>query len=141
MLLGEHGEYANQQLESYRNPPEFVAAGEPFDAKACMAGKKILGIPVSSANPFTKNIYTAMKQVADKVGFTFTEWENQGQPSQWVQGMNHAINQGYDLIDLVGGTDPEGAGAPGQAGDGCRHHGRRVALQRLRAAAARGHHR
>jgi ribose transport system substrate-binding protein len=105
--LSEHGEYANQQLESYRDPPEFVAPGEPFDAKACMAGKKILGIPVSSANPFTKNIYTAMKQVADKVGFTFTEWENQGQPSQWVQGMNHGINQGYDLIDLVGGTDPK----------------------------------
>ena len=36
--LSEHGEYANQQLEPYRNQPEFVAPGEPFDARACMEG-------------------------------------------------------------------------------------------------------
>src|SRR3712207_7476783 len=50
-----------------------------FDAKACMQGKSILGIPVSSANPFTKNIYLAVKGVADKVGFTFREWENRSE--------------------------------------------------------------
>ena len=72
-----------------------------------MKGKRILGIPVSSANPFTKNINTAMANVAKEVGFTFTAWENQGQPSQWVQGMNYATNNKYDLIDLLGGTDPK----------------------------------
>lgn len=97
---------AEERLEPYRALPTFQAAGPAFDARACMAGKKIMSIPVSSANPFTKNINTAMAAVAKKVGFTFTEWENQGQPSQWVQGMNQAINEGYDLIDLLGGTDP-----------------------------------
>jgi ribose transport system substrate-binding protein len=97
---------AKQQLEPYRSLPKFVAAGSAFDAKKCMAGKSILGLPVSSANPFTKNINKAMGDVGKKVGFKFTEWENQGQPSQWVQGMDYAINNKYNLIDLLGGTDP-----------------------------------
>jgi ribose transport system substrate-binding protein len=98
---------AQARLEPYRSLPKFEPAGPAFDARACMQGKKILGIPVSSANPFTKNINKAMGDVAQKVGFTFTEWENQGQPSQWVQGMNYALNNKYDLIDLLGGTDPK----------------------------------
>ncbi|MCL4439349.1 MAG: sugar ABC transporter substrate-binding protein [Firmicutes bacterium] len=98
--------YVTQQIEQYKTLPEFKAPGEPFDAKAVMKGKSILSIPVSSANPFTENIEIAMKNVAKEIGFKFTEWSNQGQPSQWVQGMNHGINQKYDLIDLLGGTNP-----------------------------------
>jgi ribose transport system substrate-binding protein len=98
---------ADRQLEPYRGLPKFEAAGPAFDARSCMNGKKVLGIPVSSANPFTKNINTAMANVAKEVGFTFTEWENQGQPSQWVQAMSYAINNKYNLIDLLGGTDPK----------------------------------
>jgi ribose transport system substrate-binding protein len=71
-----------------------------------MAGKSILSIPVSSANPFTENIEKAYKNVASQVGFSFTEWSNQGQPSQWVQGMGAAINRHVNLVDLLGGTDP-----------------------------------
>lgn len=103
----EAAKRAEERLQPYRSLPGFVAAGPAFDAKACMADKKIMSIPVSSANPFTKNINTAMANVAKKVGFTFQEWENQGQPSQWVQGMNHAVNNGFHLVDLVGGTDPK----------------------------------
>jgi len=50
-------------------------------------------IPVSSANPFTPNIEKAMAAAANKVRFKFTTWENQGQSSQWVQGMDTAVNQ------------------------------------------------
>lgn len=71
-----------------------------------MKGKSILSIPVSSANPFTANIEKAMAATAKKVGFKFTTWENQGQSSQWVQGMDTAVNQKVDLIDLLAGTDP-----------------------------------
>jgi ribose transport system substrate-binding protein len=97
---------AAQQIEPLRKLPSFVAAGPDFDARQCMRDKSILGIPVSSANPFTKNIYMGMANVAKEVGFRFTEWENQGQPSQWVQGMNQALNGKYSLVDLLGGTDP-----------------------------------
>lgn len=47
---------AKQALQKYTEKPVFVAPGEPFDAKACAAGKKQLSIPNSSANPFLKGI-------------------------------------------------------------------------------------
>src|SRR5262252_9590518 len=90
-----------KQLEPFAKKPEFVAPGPAFDAKKCMAGKTIFSIPVSSANPFTKNIETSMSNVAKDVGFKIVEWQNQGQVSQWVQGMDQATNQKVDLIDLL----------------------------------------
>jgi ribose transport system substrate-binding protein len=99
-------DYFEAQLKPFRDKPSFVAPGSAFDAKACMAGKSIFSIPVSSANPFTANIEKAMGAAAAKVGFKFTTWENQGQSSQWVQGMNAAMNQKANLIDLLAGTDP-----------------------------------
>jgi len=97
---------AQKRLEPYRKLPEFVAPGPAFDAKACMKGKKIMSIPNSSANPFVKNINNAMKGVASQVGFEFMEWQNQGQLTQWVQGVDYAVDHKFDLIDLIGGTDP-----------------------------------
>jgi ribose transport system substrate-binding protein len=99
-------DYFEKQLEPFRNKPEFVAPGPAFNAPECMKDKKIFSIPVSSANPFTANIEKAMAEAARKVGFEFIVWENQGQSAQWVQGMDAAINQKVDLIDLLAGTDP-----------------------------------
>lgn len=99
-------DYFKKQLDPFRDKPTFAAPGEPFDAKACMQDKKILTIPITSTNPFNQNIHRGMEKAAAAVGFELVQWENQGQPAQWVQGMNHAINQKFDLIDLVGGTDP-----------------------------------
>jgi len=98
--------YFQAQLAPYRAKPDFVAPGPPFDARACTRGKKILTIPVTTANPFTQKINQAMKKVADMVGFELLIWENQGRPPQWLQGINLAISQGFDLIDLLGGADP-----------------------------------
>jgi ribose transport system substrate-binding protein len=95
-----------KELGRFAKKPEFIPPGPAFDARKCMAGKSIFSIPVSSANPFTKNIETAMSNVAKSVGFHFTEWQNQGQVSQWVQGMDQATNQKVNLIDLLAGTDP-----------------------------------
>jgi ribose transport system substrate-binding protein len=99
-------DYFEKQLQPFREQPKFVAPGPAFDARKCMQGKRIFSIPVSSANPFTANIEKAMVEAARKVGFEFTVWENQGQSSQWVQGMDNAVNQKVDLIDLLAGTDP-----------------------------------
>lgn len=96
-----------KRIDSYAHQPKFVAPGPAFDAQACMRNKKIFSIPVSSANPFTQNIERAMAGVAKTVGFSFTTWDNQGQTSQWVQGMDDALNQKTNLIDLLGGTDPK----------------------------------
>ena len=43
---------AQADLDKYTAIPTFEAPGEPFDAKACMAGKRILQVPASSAVPF-----------------------------------------------------------------------------------------
>lgn len=99
-------EKAKALIAEHMNPPKFVAPGEAFDAKKCMAGKKILVIPVSSANPFAQDIVNAMQAAAKQVGFTLDEWNNQAKPEQWVQGIEAGVNQKYDLVDLMGGVDP-----------------------------------
>lgn len=97
---------AAADIAKYTSVPEFVAAGEPFDARACMAGKKILSVPASSSVPFMATINASMAEVAKTIGFEFQVWENQGQPTQWVQGVEHGISGKFDLIDLLAGTDP-----------------------------------
>lgn len=97
---------AKANIAAYSGIPDFVAAGEPFDAKACMAGKKIFTIPASSAIPFIKTISDHKAKIAGMLGFEHMEWENQGNPTQWIQGMDYAANNGYDLVSLLAGADP-----------------------------------
>jgi ribose transport system substrate-binding protein len=97
---------AQQQLEPYRHLPTFQAPGEAFDARACMKGKSILSIPASSAVPFIKTIEQSIEKIAGEIGFTYKPWENQGQVTQWVQGFDYAINNKFQLIELLAGADP-----------------------------------
>jgi len=106
MAEGPEATRAAAQLAPYRQLPKFEAPGEAFDARACMKDKSILSIPASSAVPFLKVIETSMAKVAKDIGFNLKEWENQGQPTQWVQGIDYAISNKYNLIDLLAGTDP-----------------------------------
>lgn len=99
-------EHAKAQIAEFQQLPEFVAPGPAFDARTCMEGKTIFSIPVSNAIPFAQSIEESMAAVAEEVGFEFIVWENQGAPTQHIQGMERAINLGVDLIDLLGGTDP-----------------------------------
>ena len=68
--------------------------------------RKQLSIPNSSANPFLKGIIDREKKAGAEIGLQVKEWENQGQPSQWVQGMEFAIRDKYDIVDLISGIDP-----------------------------------
>lgn len=98
---------AKADVDAHSVLPNFTAPGASFDARACMKGKKILTMPVSSANPFTKNIALAEIATGKQLGFQVTEWENQARPTQWVQGMEFAINNKYDAVDLLGGVNPQ----------------------------------
>ena len=89
---------AKESLAKYTAMPQFVAPGEPFDAKKCAAGKKMMSIPNNSANPFLKGIIDREKAAGAKVGLEVTEWENQGQPSQWIQGVELAIRVALDEL-------------------------------------------
>ena len=97
---------AQANIDAYTGLPAFVAPGEPFDAKACMAGKAILTIPASSAIPFIKVIADHKDTLATALGFKHEQWENQGNPTQWIQGMEYAANNGFNLISLLAGADP-----------------------------------
>lgn len=97
---------AQADLDKYAEIPTFSAPGEPFDAKACMADKRILSVPASSAVPFVATIANTMAEIAEDIGFEFQIWENQGQPTQWVQGIEYGVTNKFDLIDLLAGADP-----------------------------------
>lgn len=98
-------EYAQSQIDKFKQLPEFVAPGPAFDASKA-AGKTVFNIPLSSEVPFLQVIDEAMMQVADTYGINFIEFPTQGQPSQWVQGIDQAIAQGVDVIVLQGAPDP-----------------------------------
>ena len=98
-------DYVKRQIEMHKVEPAFNPPGPAFDAKVCMAGKRILTIPASSAIPFIKIQTNAMIEAGEKLGFEVVEWVNQGQPSQWAQGLEFAANNGFDLVNLVG-PDP-----------------------------------
>jgi ribose transport system substrate-binding protein len=99
---------AKSNLDKYKQVPRFVAPGPAFDAKSVAGGKKIFIIPASSQVPFVATISNNMKRIAALAGVKTTIWQNQGQPSQWVQGMNAAIAQKANAIVLLAGNDPAG---------------------------------
>jgi ribose transport system substrate-binding protein len=101
---------AKKLVAEARTPPAFVAPGEAFDAKACMAGKKVFVIPLTAENPFNVEIGKAQKEAAAAVGFEITISDNQLNVDQWVQGVTTAVSGGYNLIDIQGGIPPEALG-------------------------------
>ena len=90
--------------------PTFNSPLPAFDAAACMKNKKILSIPVSSTIPFVQGTEKAMAETAKSVGFTVDHWKNQGNPTQWAQGVSQAISGKYDAIDFWGGIIPSSLG-------------------------------
>ncbi|RVT85393.1 sugar ABC transporter substrate-binding protein [Rhodobacteraceae bacterium CCMM004] len=98
---------ARALVEQYSALPTFEAPGAPFDARACMADKKMFVIPLTNANPFNAAISQGFVDAAEMVGFELRDWETQMDPAGWIQGINTAVAEGYDLIDLQGGLPPE----------------------------------
>jgi len=97
---------ATANIAAYSGLPTFVAPGEAYDARACMAEKSIFTIPASSAIPFITTIANHKDALAEMLGFEHMVWENQGNPTQWIQGIEHAVNNGYNLVSLLAGADP-----------------------------------
>src|SRR4029077_13239579 len=94
---------AKANLDKYRAVPQFAPPGPAFDAKAKAGGKTLFVIPASSQVPFVATINDHIKRIAALAGVKVTTWQNQGQPSQWVQGMNAAIAQkASSLVPLSG---------------------------------------
>jgi ribose transport system substrate-binding protein len=92
---------AKKLIAKYSKEPKFVAPGPAFNAKTAMKGKKIMLIPVTSQLPITQTLTASMTKAAKKVGVKFTAWQNQGKADQWIAGINQAISQKYDVVDLL----------------------------------------
>lgn len=99
--------HAKRQIDRHRAKPVFSAPGAPFDARKCAAGRKMLSIPNSSANPFLKGIIKREIEVGKQLGLTVQEWQNQGQPNQWAQGVEFAVRNKFDIVNLISGVDPK----------------------------------
>ncbi len=98
--------HAQAALAPLSAVPTFNAPGPSFDAKSVMAGKSILSIPGTGTDPFYVQMNKGMKTAADAVGYPFTVWNNQGQLTQYQQGIAHGITTKVSLIDLLAGPDP-----------------------------------
>lgn len=92
------------KIDKYRAVPEFSAPGPAIDVSAAK-GKSVFIIPETD-NVFNKVNVSEMKTIADEAGLKTTIYENTGQASQWVQGMQNAVAQKPDLIILANAPDP-----------------------------------
>jgi ribose transport system substrate-binding protein len=92
---------ARKQLERFRRLPQFRPPGPAFDAAEDLRGKKVFEIPITSEVPFVTAFERGMQQAADAVGAELVVYKNQGEPSQWVQGIRTAIAQDADAITLL----------------------------------------
>jgi ribose transport system substrate-binding protein len=99
--------YAKAQIDRYLGLPQWIAPGPSFDARAAAQGKTLFVIPVTNTVPFVQTISDGMARISSQMGINYVEWPNQGQPSQWVQGMNAAIDRKANSIDLLAGLNPQ----------------------------------
>jgi ribose transport system substrate-binding protein len=98
--------YVNDQIKQYGGYPTYADPGPAIDISK-LKGKTIYDIPLSSAIQFVNIIDQTMKQIATEQGIDFRIATNQGQQSQFVQGMNQAISQKADAILLSQAPDPK----------------------------------
>jgi ribose transport system substrate-binding protein len=95
--------YVGKQVADHQGIAAWKYPGQPFDAKKA-AGGTIFTIQENSSNPFTNTIVDAMKEVAEDIGIDLVDYPNQGQHTQWIQGIQQAISRHVDAIVLLGGT-------------------------------------
>jgi ribose transport system substrate-binding protein len=96
-------DYVTKKIDDHKGVADWKYPGDPFDAKKA-AGKTIFSIQENSTNPFTNTVLAGMKDVADKIGIKLVDYPNQGQHTQWIQGIEQAISRKVDVIVLLGGT-------------------------------------
>jgi ribose transport system substrate-binding protein len=97
---------AQAVVDAHSGTPAFQAPGPPIDIRTCAHGNKMLSIPNSSSNQFVRGVMDREARVGKEIGLTIQRWQNQGQPSQWVQGIDYAISNHFTIIDLIAGINP-----------------------------------
>lgn len=93
------------RIAEFEAVPTFKPPGPAFDASKAR-GKTIFNIPLLSTDTFNQIVDQAEAEAAEAAGVKFIQFNNEGSPAQWVNGMNQAIAQQVDLIILEGSPDP-----------------------------------
>jgi ribose transport system substrate-binding protein len=104
---GGAGDAGAQQVADFSRVPEFPLADAPRVDVGSLRGKHIFNIPISSQIPFFVDTDKVMERIATDNGLQFTEFSNNGSPTQWADGINQAISQKVDLINLQGAPEPK----------------------------------
>jgi ribose transport system substrate-binding protein len=91
-------------LDKYLGVPLFTPPGPAVNVST-LRGKRVFVIPIEET-PFTQAVEAGEKAAAQAAGVQLTFYPNQGEVSQWVQGMQTAIAQKPALIILDTSPDP-----------------------------------
>ncbi|MCW2832104.1 MAG: monosaccharide transporter substrate-binding protein family [Nocardioides sp.] len=86
---GEVSQAATDTVEKFKAVGDFVSPGPAVDV-ASLAGKSVFVIPLLTTNDYNIQINAAMERVAELADVDFEVYTNEGQPNQWVAGMNQA---------------------------------------------------
>jgi ribose transport system substrate-binding protein len=97
---------ARERIKRFEALPSFKPPGPAFDAAGLLRGKTIYEIPLTSEVPFVAAVENGMERAAAEVGAELVAYPNQGEPTQWAQGIATAITQGADAITLLA-QDPQ----------------------------------
>jgi ribose transport system substrate-binding protein len=92
---------ARAEVDRFLARPHFTAPGPAFNAAREARGRKIFEIPITSEVPFIAAVEMGMRQAAEEVGAELVVYPNQGEPSQWAQGIRTAIAERADAILLL----------------------------------------
>ena len=98
---------AQERVEAALAIPEFGLADAPKVDASAAAGSKIAVIPISSENPYATDIVASMEKIAKEYSVELDVFANQGQPNQWANGIDQAINNKVDAVMLLAGADPK----------------------------------
>jgi ribose transport system substrate-binding protein len=96
---------AQALINQYSGDPSFVSPG-PNIAVAKVKGKTVFSIPANSGVAFVETVDQVMGSYAKALGLKYIDYPNQQEQSQQVAGMNQAIADKVNAIDLEGGINP-----------------------------------
>lgn len=94
------------EIDKAKALPTFEAPGPAFDASKAK-GKTVVNVSLNSTVPFNQIVDAAMEEAGKAAGVKVVQFTNQGQVSQWIQGVQSGIAQKADAIVLEGSPDPK----------------------------------
>ncbi|SDB28706.1 sugar ABC transporter substrate-binding protein [Eubacterium oxidoreducens] len=94
----------DEVLSDYTGNPSFYAEEFGETDATVLKGKKVFLIPVDASNDYANNYVEMEQRILETLGAEVFIYSADGTADSWIQGIQTATNQNYDVIDLVGGV-------------------------------------